>query len=347
MGMSMNKKLTALLLALPVYGFASNYQDSDILEVKPEVITYKFMDQDYSKQPIDSFTIMANIAKTILDNTAYPTVAKKVPCSSWSSEEKCAIRTGTYITIGKDKVIVEYQNVKNENGSITALLAESDIFNNVSFELGFSLTHQESYIVAKLTVPNKMNINASNMSFTRYKPLDNPVTLRNNLIDIIQPNKIALSKYYVATGEIDNQYSTDSVYGNLGRLLGKYDWTKFPHCDAVEQIMARASVSKDISTLDIKSCNPSDDKLTEQQQKQFDAFMDKWDITPEQVLTTYRYKLNGSYIPVNIVAYPYHNQSKAAYKATIPYTLSSDGKITLESSTITTMVKSIESSVSN
>lgn len=345
-----NKKIKfiqLMLLATPTLSFASNYQDNEVLEVKPDTITYKFADKDYSKQPIDSITIMANIAKTILDNTAYPTIAKKAPCSSWSSEEKCAIRTGTYITISKDKIIVEYQNVKNETGAITANLVESDIYNNLSFDLNVSVSQQESYIIAKLIVPNSVQINASNMSLTRYKPLDKPITLRDNLISIIQPNKIALSKYYVATGELDNQYSTDSVYGNLGRLMGKYEWSKFPRCDVIDKIMSRATDSKDISTLDIKSCKPDSNKLTEQQQKFFEDFMSKYDITAEQIPNTYRYKLNNVYIPVNIIAYPYRTQSKATYKAFIPYTMPSDGTMTLESTTVNTMIKSIESAVNN
>lgn len=344
----MNKKLlTILTLLSPLSVFASNYQDSEVLEVKLDIITYKFADKDYSNQPVDSFTIMANIAKTILDNTAYPTTAKKAPCSSWSSEEKCAIRTGTYITIGKDKIIVEYHNIKNEAGTITANLAESDIYNNLSFNLNVSVSQQESYIVATLTVPNTVQINASNMSLTRYKPLDKPIALRDNLIRIIQPNKIALSKYYVATGELSNQYSTDSVYGNLGRLMGKYEWSKFPRCDVIDKIMSRATDSKDISTLDIRSCKPDGNKLTESQQKLFEDFMTKYDLMPEQIPTTYRYKLNNIYIPVNIVAYPYRTQSKAAYKALIPYTMPSDGTITLESATVNAMVKSIESAIND
>lgn len=344
----MNKRLLIGLLGIcPLFVFASNYQDTEALEVKPDTITYKFADKDYNNQPTDSFTIMANIAKIILDNTAYPTVAKKAPCSSWSSEEKCAIRTGTYVTIGKDKLIVEYQNVKNETGAITANLLESDIYNNLSFALGVNVSHQESYIIAKVTVPDNVQINASNMSITRYKPLDKPDILRNNLIGIIQPDKIYLSKYYVATGEIDNQFTTDSVYGNLGRLMGKYDWSKFPRCDVIDKIMSRASDSKDISTLDIKSCKSDGGKITEQQQKLFEDFMAKYDISSEQIPSSYRYKLNNVYIPVNIIAYPYRNQSKASYKAFLPYTMSSDGGISIESSTISTMVHYIESVVNN
>lgn len=341
------KLLPIILMMSAVH--ASNYQDQDVIEnVQPTTLTYKFLAHDYDGQPIDALTIMANISQTILDNTAYPTVAKRAPCSRWSSEEKCAIRTGTYITIGKDKIIVEYHNVKNEAGVITAKLVESDIYNNLSFTLPVKLQQEESYVVATLTVPNSVDINASNMSLTRHNPLDKPLELRKNLLSIIQPNKVSLSRYHVATGEIDNQYSTDSVYGNLGRIMGKYDWNKFPRCDATDKIMKHAIDGHEISTLDVKNCKVDNTKLTEAQQKQQEEFIEhKWEITPEQMPTTYRYKLNGALIPIGVVAYPYHAQSKAVYKAIIPYAMTSDGQKNLDKNDVMLITKAIESAVSN
>lgn len=341
-------KLLALTLVISSAN-ASNYQDKETIEqVQPTVLTYKFLAHDYDGQPIDALTIMANISQTILDNTTYPTVAKRAPCSRWSSEEKCAIRTGTYITIGKDKIIVEYQNVKNEAGAITAKLVESDIYNNLSFTLPIKLHQEESYLIATLTLPNVVDINASNMSLTRHNSVDKPLELYKNLLAIIQPNKISLSRYHLATGEIDNQYNVDSVYGNLGRLMGKYDWNKFPRCDVIDKIMKNASDSKEISTFDVKNCKVDGIKLTEVQQKQQEEFVDsKWDINLEHIPTTYRYKLNGTIIPINVVAYPYRNQSKAVYKAIIPYTMTSDGAIGLDKSDVMMITKTVESAISS
>lgn len=328
--------------------YASNYQDSEKLEVQPTTLSYKFLATDLDGQPVDALTIMANLSRVILDNTAYPTIAKKAPCSRWSSEEKCAIRTGTYITIGKDKIIVEYHNVKNDAGAITAKLVESDVYNNLSFTLPIKVTQEESYLVAKVIVPDTVEINASNMSLTRHNPLAKPIELRDNLISIIQPNKVELTKYHLAQGEIDNQYSVDSVHGNLGRLLGKYDWHKFPICDTNDKIIHNATSGKEISTLDIKTCKPTGIKLTDSQRKAQEEFIEsKWDINTDQIMNTYRYKLHGNYIPINVAAYPYRNQSKAVYKAIIPYVMSSDGGINLDSTQVTTIVKAIESAVSS
>lgn len=345
------KKNVIKLLPLALFStvaYASNYQDKEIIpDVEPATLTYKFLATDYDGQTVDAFTIMANISNTILNSTAYPTIAKKAPCSGWSSEEKCAIRTGTYITIGKNQLIVAYHNVKNEDGAIKNSLSESDIYNNLSFNIAVATHNEESYIIATLTIPNQVDINASNMSLTRYKPLDTPINLRNNLLGIIEPSKISLTKYHLETGSVDNQYSTDSVYGNLGRLLGKYDWAKFPHCDAVEKIMSRASDSKDINTLDLKVCKVESGKLTEAQQKTQDEFLDRWDISDEQSPTTYRYKINNVVIPVNVVAFPYRTQSKATFKAIVPYIMTSDGKISIDKTAMLSMSKSIESSINN
>lgn len=340
------KSLPFALLIGSVY--ASNYQDKEEIKTSPTVIKYQFQSKDFDDKQTDKFTIMANLSKIILDQTKFPTIAKKSQCSSWSSENKCATRTGTYITIGQDNLIVEYQNVKNEDGSITANMVESDIYNNLSFNIKVDTEEQESYVIAKITVPNIVDINSSSMmSLTRYKPLDKPEKLREELLKILNPTNITLTKYAVVSGEIDNQYNVDSVYGNLGRIMGKYDWAKFPHCDAIEKIMTLASSSKSIGTMDIAACKDDGKKLNEQQLQNLETFMEQYDITSEQIPSTYRYKLDKSYIPVNIQAYPYRNQSKASYKAFMPYTMNSNGGISLESNNIESMVKYIESTVNN
>lgn len=329
--------------------FASNYQDKEQLPVETTRIAYKFLANDYDGNPIDNKSILANLSRAILANTAYPMTAKKALCSKWSSEEKCAIRTGTYLTIDKDKIIVEYHNVKNSDGAITANVVESDIYNNISFTLSLNTKQEESYIIATITIPNMVEINSSNMiSLTRYAPLDTYINLRKDLENSLNTDKVYLSQYHLETGEIDNQYTTDSVYGNLGRILGKYDWNKFPSCNLINQIQKKTANGKQISTSDIKSCITNNGKLSETQQKQQAEMLDDGlDINTEQMANTYRYKLQDTVIPINIMAYPYHNQSKAAYKAIIIYKMTSDGQMSVNKPEIESMVQYIESAIAN
>ena len=60
-----------------------------------------------------------------------------------------------------------------------------------------------------------------------------------------------------------------------------------------------------------------------------------------------RKRIIGVYFPVNVVAYPYCNQPKAAYKGFIPYKMPSNEAMSLESTMATAMIKAIESAVNN
>jgi hypothetical protein len=243
--------LIGISITLAANAFASNHQTVDTLETAPKTIEYTFPVQDYDGNTINENTILANLAQNILENTPYPTIAKKAPCSSWSSKEECAIRTGTYVKIDKNTLHVEFHNVKNEHGAITANLVESDVYNNTTFDLKISTEINDDKITAKVLVPNQIIINSSNMlSITRYKPLAEPMQLRNDIISMINPDKVALKMYHLETGEIDNQYTPDSVYGNLTRLTGKYNWSTFPSCDIQNLILSRSAENKTTSTMD-------------------------------------------------------------------------------------------------
>lgn len=339
--------LIGISITLAANAFASNHQTVDTLETAPKTIEYTFPVQDYDGNTINENTILANLAQNILENTPYPTIAKKAPCSSWSSKEECAIRTGTYVKIDKNTLHVEFHNVKNEHGAITANLVESDVYNNTTFDLKISTEINDDKITAKVLVPNQIIINSSNMlSITRYKPLAEPMQLRNDIISMINPDKVALKMYHLETGEIDNQYTPDSVYGNLTRLTGKYNWSTFPSCDIQNLILSRSAENKTTSTMDTKPCMPTDAKMSEKQQAQQLKWLDKaWDISDEQAPNTFRYKLDDKFIPVNAVAYPYQTRSKITYKAIVPYTISSNGATSINQDAMKQMVGKFESAI--
>jgi hypothetical protein len=346
-----NKKISLALLmsSLSIHAMASNYQDQESLPVNSTVISYKFPIKDYAGQPIDNVTIMASIAKSVLENTNYVTLAKKGPCSSWSSEAKCALRTGTYITIGKDQIIVDFHNVKNESGKITSSLAENDVYNNVSFNLRPTFSTQESYTLVKLMIPNQADINASNMSITRYDKLAPALDLYNNIVSAVQPNKVSLSRYEIVDGEVNNKFTPAAIYGNFDRILGKYNWNKGIKCDTTQIIVQSALAAKEITTSDLLKCKADQSYAKpEEQQQAVNDYVTKFGIPEENVASSYKYKLNpNSVIPVNIVVYPYRDQSKAVYKAIIPYQITSDGKMHIESAEVNNIHASIESAVNN
>lgn len=346
--MKLNQTYLALIGVLFVSNtFASNHQTIDTLETPSKILEYTFPTQDYDGNAINDNIILTNLAQNILENTPFPTIAKKAPCSTFSSKEECAIRTGTYLKIDKDILHVEFHNVKNENGAITANLIESDIYNNITFDLKLATETNDNTITAKVTVPNQIIINSSNMfSLTRYKPLAEPMQLRDSIISMIDPSKVKLKMYHIETGEIDNQYTPDSVYGNLTRISGKFNWSTFPSCDIQNLILTRSAENKTTSTMEIKPCLPTDNKLSEQQKSQQLKWLDSaWDISDEQAPNTFRYKLEDKIIPVNGVAYPYQSRSKITYKAIVPYTISSANEISINENSMKQMVDKFESTI--
>ena len=376
----MNKKilLVALLSAsLSSYaddGWKEFFEDVQMDKVAPINQTLKLPLTDLNGNALSENTIASGIIYSLLSNSQYP-------YNSSRQEKNIFFKGMTAKYVPADHtILVNYRNEKNYTSSMIIINGSGDVTYNVKdtiFKVGLTLTPVANQLTIAESLPNAYTIRRSSIyNWGTQEPLDAPAKLYVDLSNNLNPASIVIPQQYVLSGESDNKYSPDSIYGNFDRLMTKYDWKTNPTCTPQDMIQQSIDSQAMINSMSYAMCgsqykptvqenaqeeyssNPLVAKMMAmakakgqvgaQQSEKIAAaptpeqYAAKFGITPKQMETTYNYKFGEMNIPVVVNIFPYHNQSKVSYKAIIPYTIKGDGTTSLSKEQIAQIKQAIE-----
>lgn len=376
----MNKRLllvTLLGASLSSYaddGWKAFFEDVQFEKLSPINQTLKLPLNDLNGNTLSENTIASGIIFSLLSNSQYPYNSSK-------QEKNVFFKgiTAKYVP-AEHTILVNYRNEKDYTSSMIIINGSGDVTYNVKdtiFKIGLTSTPAANQLTVAESLPNAYTIRRSSIyNWGTQDPLDEPAKLYAELSNNLNPASITIPQQYVLSGESDNKYSPDSIYGNFERLMTKYDWKTNPTCTPLDMIQKSIDSQAMINSMTYAMCgsqykptvkenaqeeyssNPLVAKMmamakakgqmaAQQSEKVADAptpeqYAAKFGITPKQMENTYTYKYGDLSIPVAISVFPYHNQSKVSYKAIIPYTIKGDGTTSLTKEQINQIKQSIE-----
>lgn len=376
----MNKSLlliTLLSASLSSYaddGWKAFFEEVQLDKVSPINQTLKLPLTDLNGNALSENTIASGIIYSLLSNSQYPYNSSK-------QEKNVFFKgiTAKYVP-AEHTILVNYRNEKDYTSSMIIINGSGDVTYNVKdtiFKVGLTLTPVANQLAVAESLPNAYTIRRSSIyNWGTQDPLDSPAKLYVDLSNSLNPASIVIPQQYILSGESDNKYSPDSIYGNFDRLMTKYDWKTNPTCTPLDMIQKAIDNQATINSMSYAMCgsqykptvqenaqeeyssNPLVAKMmaiakakgqvgAQQSEKIADAptpeqYAAKLGITPKQMETTYTYKYGDLSIPVAISIFPYHNQSKVSYKAIIPYTIKGDGATSLSKEQINQIKQAIE-----
>lgn len=355
-------------------GWKAFFDDVTMDKVSPINQTLKLPLNDLNGNPLSENTIASGIIYSILSSSQYPYNSSKQEKSTFFKGI-----TAKYVPT-EHTLLVNYRNEKDYQSSMIIINGSGDVTYNVKdtiFKVSLTLNPAVNQLTVAESLPNQYTIRRSSIyNWGTQDPLDEPAKLYVDLSNGLNPTSIVIPQQYVLSGESDNKYSPDSIYGNFERLMTKYDWKTNPTCTPLDMIQKSIDSQVMINSMTYAMCgsrykpnvqensqeeyssNPLVAKMmamakakgqvgAQQSEKVAAAptpeqYAAKFGVTPKQMDNTYLYKFGDINIPVVISVFPYHNQSKVSYKAIIPYTIKGDGTTSLTKEQINQIKQSIE-----
>lgn len=380
----MNKApLLVVLFGISLNTYAENgwrefFDDVTLEKLSPVNQTLKLPLKDLNGNQLSENDIAAGIIFSILSNSQYPYKSSRQEGTTFFKGVTAKYASSDHT------ILINYRNEKDYKSSMLVVNGNDVTYDvkDIIFKVGVDIGASNNQLTVGESIPNSYVIRRSSIyNWGTQDPLDDPAKLYTDLSNTVSSSLISIPLQYVLSGESDNKYSPDSIYGNFERLMTKYDWKSNPTCTPMEMIQKSINSNVMINNMTYAMCgsqykpeikensqedyvsNPfvakmmavakANGKMAPQQSEKIaeaptpEAYASKFGITPKQMETTYLYKFGDIDIPVAVSVFPYHNQSKISYKAIIPYTIKGDGTISLTKEQINQIKQAIEKVANN